>query len=134
LFAKQEEGSELVSRPVVLLSALVSLSGFHSGALSAAESAARRFEIVASRFKFEPGVIEVPEGAAVELVLRSADTDHGLAITAFKVKVAIPKGGAPVSAAFVASRAGRFPMECSEYCGAGHKQMKGELVVREATR
>jgi cytochrome c oxidase subunit 2 len=115
----------------VLLVALLSLSGIQP---SAAEGTARRFELVASRFKFEPGVIEVPVGATVELVLRSADTDHSLAIAAFKVKVAIPKGGAPVSATFVASRAGRFPMECSEYCGAGHKQMKGELVVKEVTR
>jgi cytochrome c oxidase subunit II len=121
----------VLPRPVALLCALLSLSGIQ---LWAAEGPSRRFEITASRFKFAPAVIEVPVGASVELVLRSADTDHGLAIPAFKVKVAIPKGGAPVTASFVASRAGRFPMECSEYCGAGHKQMRGELVVREATR
>jgi cytochrome c oxidase subunit 2 len=91
----------------------------------------RRFEITASRYQFDPARIEVRQGEVVELVLRSADTDHGLAIKGYAVKVAIPKGGETVGVSFVASRAGVFPIECSEYCGSGHKRMKGELVVAE---
>jgi heme/copper-type cytochrome/quinol oxidase subunit 2 len=30
---------------------------------------------------------------------------------------------------FVASEAGTFPILCSEYCGNGHKDMTGTLVV-----
>ena len=30
---------------------------------------------------------------------------------------------------FVASAAGEFPILCSEYCGDGHEDMKGMLVV-----
>jgi cytochrome c oxidase subunit 2 len=91
----------------------------------------RRVEITASRYQFDPARIEVRQGDVVELVLRSADTDHGLAIKAYDVKVKIPKGGETVGVDFVASRAGTFPIECSEYCGSGHKRMKGELVVAE---
>jgi cytochrome c oxidase subunit II len=91
----------------------------------------RRFEITASRFQFVPARIEVRQGDVVDLALRSADTDHGFAIEAYAVKVAIPKGGETVGVAFVARRAGTFPIECSEYCGSGHKRMKGELVVTE---
>lgn len=94
----------------------------------------RRFEITASRYRFDPGAIEVQEGDVVELALRSADTDHGLAIEAYRVKVAVPKGGASVGVSFIAARPGRFAIECSEYCGSGHKRMRGELVVREASR
>jgi cytochrome c oxidase subunit 2 len=110
----------------VLAVALVGL-----GRVAADTPAPRRFEVTASRYKFEPSRIEVARGDVVDLVLRSADTDHGLAIKAFKVKVPIPKGGEPVAVSFVASRAGIFPMECSEYCGSGHKRMRGELVVAE---
>jgi cytochrome c oxidase subunit 2 len=94
----------------------------------------RRIEIAASRYVFEPAVVEVRRGETVEIVARSKDTDHGLAIKALGVKLAIPKGGAAASATFVADKAGRFPIECSEYCGSGHKRMKGELVVAEAAR
>jgi cytochrome c oxidase subunit 2 len=91
----------------------------------------RRFEVTASRYQFDPARIEVRQGDVVDLVLRSADTDHGIAIKAYAVKVAIPKGGETVGVSFVASRAGTFLIECSEYCGSGHKRMRGELVVAE---
>jgi cytochrome c oxidase subunit 2 len=96
-------------------------------------SAVHRIELLASRYVFEPSLIEVRVGETVEIVARSKDTDHGLAIEAFGVKLRIPKGGAPVSVRFVPSRAGRYPFACSEYCGSGHKRMKGVLVVDEAT-
>ena len=105
-----------------------------AGAVSSAAEAAQRFEVTASRYAFDPARIEVRLGDVVELVLRSADTDHGLAIKAYAVKVAIPKGGETVGVSFVASRVGTFPIECSEYCGSGHKRMKGELVITEKSQ
>ena len=102
-----------------------------AGAASSAAEATQRIEVTASRYKFDPARIEVRHGDVVELVLRSADADHGLAIKAYKVKVAIPKGGETVGVSFVASRVGTFPIECSEYCGSGHKRMRGDLVVTE---
>ena len=102
-----------------------------TGAASSTAEVAQRFEVTASRYAFDPARIEVRRGDVVELVLRSADTDHGLAIKAYAVKVAIPKGGQTVGVSFVASRVGTFPIECSEYCGSGHKRMRGELVVTE---
>ena len=97
-----------------------------------AESARRTFEIVASRYAFDPARIEVAQGDHVKLRLRSADTTHGLAIDAYGVKVAIPRGGEEVSVEFMAHRPGTFRMTCSEYCGSGHRRMQGRLVVAEA--
>ena len=102
-----------------------------AGAVSSAAEATQRFELTASRYKFDPARIEARQGDVVELVLRSADTDHGITIKAYAIKVAIPKGGETVGVSFVATRVGTFPIECSEYCGSGHKRMKGELVVTE---
>jgi cytochrome c oxidase subunit 2 len=114
-----------------LLPWTVVLGMLPAGDASSATQATQRFEVTASRYAFDPARIEVKQGDVVELVLRSADTDHGLAIKAYGVKVAIPKGGESVGVAFVASHVGTFPIECSEYCGSGHKRMKGELVVTE---
>ena len=111
---------------------LLGLAAVGVGSLAAAAPDIRRFEITASRYRFDPARIEVRPGDVVELVLRSLDTDHGIAIKAYGVKVAIPKGGERVGVSFVASRPGTFPLECSEYCGSGHKRMKGELVVESA--
>ncbi len=94
----------------------------------------RVFEITASRYRFEPAILEVTEGDRVIVTLRSADGTHGFAIPDFKVKATVPKGGASVTVEFMASKAGTFPFACSEYCGSGHRQMKGRLVVAERGR
>ena len=91
------------------------------------------FEVVARRFSFEPATIEVMEGDTVRLLVRSADGPHGVEIKAFKVKKAVPRakpGDSAVTIEFVASAAGEYPILCSEYCGNGHKDMTGTLVVR----
>ena len=95
----------------------------------AAASAPRTFEIVVKRFGFEPSRIEVAEGERIRLVVKSADGVHGAEIKKFKVNKKIPRGGEPVTIEFVASAAGEFPILCSEYCGDGHEDMKGMLVV-----
>ena len=91
------------------------------------------FEVVARRFAFEPATIDVTEGDRVRLIVRSADGPHGVEIKEFNVKKAVPRakpGDSPVVIEFVASKAGTFPILCSEYCGNGHKDMTGALVVQ----
>jgi cytochrome c oxidase subunit 2 len=90
----------------------------------------RVIEITASRFAFEPATVDVAVGERVRLVLTSADGVHGLEIKKFKVKKEIPRGGTPVEVDFTATAEGRFPILCSEFCGDGHEEMTGTLVVR----
>jgi cytochrome c oxidase subunit 2 len=86
-------------------------------------------EVLARRFAFEPDHIEVPEGSRVRLVVRSADGVHGVSIKKFRIEHKVPRGGEPITIEFVASETGTFPILCSEYCGKGHDEMKGALVV-----
>jgi cytochrome c oxidase subunit 2 len=92
----------------------------------------RVVEIVARRFAFEPSEIQARVGERLRLVVTSADGVHGLEIERFRVNREIPRGGKPVTIEFVASEAGRFSIRCSEYCGEGHEDMKGVLVVSPA--
>jgi len=103
-------------------------------ALAGEPGDARAFEVTAARYRFEPSVLEVAEGDRVVLTLRSLDTTHGIKIPAFGVEAEIPKGGAPVTVEFVATKPGTHRFECSEYCGSGHRQMKGRLVVAARSR
>jgi cytochrome c oxidase subunit 2 len=95
----------------------------------AAASAPRTIEVVAKRFTFEPSRIDVTEGERVKLEIKSGDGVHGVEIKKFKVNKRIPRGGDPITIEFVASATGEFPILCSEYCGDGHEDMKGMLVV-----
>ena len=92
----------------------------------------RVIEVIASRYAFDPATIDVRVGERVRLVMTSADGVHGLEIKKFKVKKEIPRGTSAVTVEFTASEAGSFPILCSEYCGDGHEEMTGTLVVRAA--
>ena len=96
---------------------------------SGAQDDPRIIEVVARRFAFEPARIDVKEGERIRLVLTSADGVHGAEIKKFKVNRNIPRGGEAVTIEFVANAPGQFPILCSEYCGNGHDEMKGMLVV-----
>jgi cytochrome c oxidase subunit 2 len=94
----------------------------------------REFAVTVKRFEFVPATIEVTQGDRVRLVVSSADTEHGIDIKAYGIKQdSERKGGKPLVIEFVADKAGSFPIACSEYCGSGHRSMKGTLVVRAAS-
>ncbi len=125
----------LVSSPFTLAVAflVIVLTPIAGAPQQATDSEPKVFEVVARRFAFEPATIEVVEGERVRLLVRSADGPHGVEIKAFKVKKAVPRakpGDSPVTIEFVATAAGEYPILCSEYCGDGHEDMKGSLVVR----
>ena len=72
-----------------------SFGGHVTGRRTGPSAPVRSFEITASRFEYDPAVLEVEEGDQVRLSLRSTDTVHGFEIKELKVKIKIPKGGEP---------------------------------------
>jgi cytochrome c oxidase subunit II len=120
VFTVAVAGTALLSGPTFVLSARQDL---------ATASAPLVIDVTAKRFAFEPERIEVTEGDHVRLVVHSADGVHGIGIKKFKVEEQIPRGET-VTIDFVASTVGTFPVLCSEYCGKGHEDMKGTLVVK----
>ena len=93
----------------------------------------RVIEITARRFAFEPAEVEATVGEHLQLVVRSADGVHGLEIKKLKIKKEVPRGGEPVTIDFTATTEGTFPILCSEYCGKGHNDMTGMLIVRSVS-
>jgi len=117
------------------LASLLALAAAGAGASGdVPPSPPRDIDIIASRFKFVPEMLQVTEGDRVRLTLRSTDTEHGFSIKKMNVRVAVPKTGEPVTVEFVAERPGTYEFKCSEYCGSGHGRMKGQLVVSPRTR
>lgn len=88
----------------------------------------KEFKMTARRFAFEPAEITVKLGDQVRLVVTSTDVTHGLSIPQFNVsEVLLPNETKTIE--FVADKRGRWPFACSVYCGAGHSDMKGALIV-----
>lgn len=93
----------------------------------------RTIEVVTRRYTFEPAVIEAVEGERLRILVKSGDGPHGFEIKKFKVSKEIPRGSDPVVIEFTASEAGKFPILCSVFCGDGHGDMKGTLIVSAGT-
>ena len=120
------------SRAVAGLLAAVAclVAGIATAASSSRQSDEPRvIEVVATRYAFEPAEIEVAEGERVRLLVLSGDGLHGFEIKQFKISKEIPRGKTPVAIDFTANTPGRFPVLCSIFCGDGHNDMKGTLVV-----
>lgn len=98
---------------------------------SAKPQEAKVIRVSAERFAFSPSEITVEKGTVIEFHLTSDDTDHGFRIIGTEVDVQIPKrrrGETIVK--YTADTAGRFVIECSRPCGAGHTAMRATLVVK----
>lgn len=100
------------------------------GSFSAQTAEPRVVHVVARRFAFEPSQIEATVGERLQLVVTSADGVHGVEIKKLKIKKEVPRGGEAVTIDFSATTEGIFPILCSEYCGNGHNDMTGMLIVR----
>ena len=111
---------------MIALAAVLTVAGIGSYAQSTAPIA--EINMTAEKYDFTPETVTVKKGDRVKLVITALDHDHGIKIEALHINQKLPKGE-PVTLEFVAGQAGNFPFQCSQFCGLGHKKMKGTLVV-----
>ena len=88
----------------------------------------RVVKISAKRFSFTPAEVHVKKGESVVLELTSLDRVHGFNLPAFKIREDIvPKEVTRVT--LTPDKEGTFPFHCDVFCGDGHEDMTGTLVV-----
>jgi cytochrome c oxidase subunit 2 len=74
------------------------------------------------------GVLYVPAGRPVKLIMTSRDVIHSFFVPQFRLKRDVLPGRT-TTMWFEAPEPGRYPLYCTEYCGTGHSTMLGEVVV-----
>ena len=85
-------------------------------------------KVVMKKWAIEPSRIVVPQGARVELVVSTADVEHGLGVTGLDINEPV-QPGKPAVIRFLAQTPGTYPMRCSILCGKGHKDMLGQIII-----
>jgi cytochrome c oxidase subunit II len=60
--------------------------------------------------------------------VKTTEGKHGILIPGFGVNKPL-NPGEDVDIEFLADKKGTFPMICSVFCGHGHSDMKGSLIV-----
>jgi cytochrome c oxidase subunit II len=78
------------------------------------------------------GIMEVPVGREVEVILRAHDVIHSLFIPSMRFKQdAVP--GLAIHMHFTPTETGSYEIACAELCGLGHYKMHGILKVVSQT-
>jgi cytochrome c oxidase subunit 2 len=94
----------------------------------AAPASPRVVHVSAHRFAFEPSTIELTVGVPVILEVRALDRKHGFAVPELGIDAVVVPGH-PQRLRVVPGRVGSFAFHCSVFCGSGHDDMAGTLVV-----
>ncbi|HEY2779724.1 MAG TPA: cytochrome c oxidase subunit II [Steroidobacteraceae bacterium] len=76
----------------------------------------------------EINALHVPLNRAVQLIMTSEDVIHDFSVPAFRIKHDVLPGRYE-TLGFTATRAGTYPLYCTQFCGVNHSMMTGEVVV-----
>lgn len=89
----------------------------------------KEITLKASNWLFEPSEIRVKEGDRVKITLEGISGTHAITLPDFGVKSKTIGMGETTTVEFVADKKGIFSFKCSVFCGEGHPDMKGDLIV-----
>lgn len=90
----------------------------------------RVVSVEAKRYEFVPSMIVVRQGEPVRLEVTATDVTHGIELHGMDIDVPLPVNETQ-TIEFTPEEAGEYHVHCSVYCGPGHHEMHGTLIVRE---
>jgi cytochrome c oxidase subunit II len=108
----------------------IAASLFAARARSSPAAPEQLIHLTARKFEYSPNEITVKKGKAVVIEIASLDRKHGFTIPGLKVRSDIKPGTKNV-VHFTPDKAGRFNFHCDLFCGTGHEDMAGTLIVVE---
>lgn len=109
--------------------ALLGLGGATGGAVGIAwAQAPREVEIMAMKFSFTPDTVKAKVGEPITFLLTSIDRIHGFKMPDFGVRADIVPGDT-TKVTIKPEKAGQFAYFCDVFCGDGHEEMGGTLIV-----
>ena len=82
------------------------------------------------RFEYAPHEVRLKRGVPVLIEITSLDVVHGFTLPDFGVRADVVPG-IPTRVAFTPDRAGTFTFRCDVFCGSGHEELDGTIVVTE---
>jgi len=99
------------------------------GARTAHGGSPRVIRVVARRFAYQPGEIELKAGERVVIELESLDFVHGISIPDLDKRIDLVPGRI-TRLELQPQTPGEIEFLCDNFCGAGHEQMHGRFIVR----
>jgi cytochrome c oxidase subunit II len=95
-----------------------------------AQDSEQVIEVQAKQFAFTPSEITLTKDVPVVLELTSLDVKHGFNCSGLGLRADVYPGKT-TTLRFTPKKTGSFTFYCDVYCGEGHEDMTGVLVVTE---
>jgi cytochrome c oxidase subunit 2 len=108
--------------------ALVAVAGVGAVARRSLAADPQVVKVVAQRFNFTPSEIMLKSGQPTVLEITSLDYIHGFNVPALGLRTNLLPGP-PTKVALKALAPGRYDFLCDNFCGGGHEDMNGVIVV-----
>ena len=86
--------------------------------------------IKVKRFEYMPKEVTLKKGVPVVLELKSLDVPHGFNLPDLGVRADVLPGQT-ARVRIVPKQTGRFVFRCDIFCGTGHEELEGAIVVKE---
>ena len=102
-----------------------------SAPATSTEPAAPVIRITAHKWSFTPDEVRLVVGQPVILELVSLDVTHGFNAPDLGVRVDVERGKS-IQIPVRPERVGTFTFHCDVFCGDGHEEMSGRIVVTPA--
>jgi len=119
------------SRFKILVLVVVTMLGASSmAAYVNAKSAERVIKVVAKKFDFSPNEIKLKKGVPVILEFTTLDVVMGFSVPELGARADIIPGQVS-RLRLVPEKTGTFPFVCDIFCGNGHEDMTGTIIVSE---
>ena len=114
---------------LVVLTAVGMTAGWRRLATAAVPDGAEQVvRMTAKKFEYTPSQITLKKGVPVVLEITAIDRDHGFKVPELGVRADL-KSGQVTRVRIVPNRTGTFEFRCDVFCGSGHEDMSGEIVV-----
>ena len=81
-------------------------------------------KIDAKRWEYTPSVINVKKGQRIVIAINNIDRVHGINIPDLAVQ-------GDDSIEFTTEKTGEFAFSCNNFCGDGHANMTGKIIVTD---
>ena len=118
------------ARRLNILSVLAVLGIGTIGAYVDAQPNEQVIKIVAKKFDYTPNVIKLKKGVPVVLEFTTLDIIMGFKVPDLGIRTDIVPGKVS-RVRLVPDKVGTFPFVCDIFCGSGHEDMTGTIIVSE---
>jgi len=112
-----------------LQSGAVSGAVIEKGSTGSSEEQGRVIALDAYNWGFTPTEIKVKQGEVITLKIKSSSGVHGVGSRELGFSSGMIAEGEEKSVTFTADKKGTFGFYCNVYCGDGHGEMKGKIVI-----